>query len=273
LDPTRALYVDTLDGRASNRYFYRTANVDGAHNQSPLGVATPPVTLPSTAAPQGPTVLGAAGGDGSVTISFTAVADPTVTTYRVYRAATVADAGDIRNMTVVATVTDGRPPAGRVAPLVASDATVVPYQTYFYRVTAVLAGGGDSPPSSAVSARSFDGRPPPEPIWQRSEWVKLDSTGVEHEFAETDPTLIPVLAVQLSFASQTFARILIQNVNAGRARPAGPWLSPATAVGATTAFKTYLRGLSPAFAQSLQSRAVALGGLEALSAVRSVAAP
>lgn len=51
LDPDLRAYVDTLDGRAGNRYLYRAVAVDLAHNRSPLGPAGPPVWLPDTVPP------------------------------------------------------------------------------------------------------------------------------------------------------------------------------------------------------------------------------
>ncbi|MGZ3626553.1 MAG: hypothetical protein ACXVDN_02650, partial [Ktedonobacteraceae bacterium] len=46
LDPALRASIDTLDGRATNRYFYRVASIDQAQNRSGLSLASPPVYLP-----------------------------------------------------------------------------------------------------------------------------------------------------------------------------------------------------------------------------------
>src|SRR5581483_1212171 len=49
-------YVDTLDGRSSNRWFYRSAYVDNAHNVSGLSLSSPPVYLHDVVPPRTPVV-------------------------------------------------------------------------------------------------------------------------------------------------------------------------------------------------------------------------
>jgi hypothetical protein len=274
VDPngTASAYLDTLDGRASNVYFYRTAKVNRANTVGKLGTSTPPVVLPPTSVPAAPTLLSALGGDGAVAISFLAVADPAVTAYHVYRAQSSGLADDVRTMQVVATVTDTRPLTDRSIPLAFSDTSVTPYQDYFYRITAVL-GGVDLPASRVVTARAFDGAPPPEPTWQRSEWIKLDAAGNEHSFTETDPTLVAVLAVKIQFASSTVARALVQVQSGTSFKAASAWLDPTSLAASTVTFATYLRGRDPTSPQTIRSRAVSRGGLEALSAPRVIPAP
>jgi len=269
-------FTDLLDGRATNRYFYRTTLVDEAQNQSKLGVATPPVLLPVTAVPEAPRLATALGGDRSVALSLLAVADPAVVSYKIYRANSPQGANDVRSMQPpIATVNDTRDVSQRANPLpLPPDTNVVPYQDYFYRVTANLPGGGESPPSAVMSARPFDGTPPPEPTWERSEWVKLDDTGIEHPFTDTDPDLIPALAVRLSFASATVARAMIQLLNGDISQPLSPWLAPLKGgTAGTTTFAAHLTTLPPTVPRTLQSRAVTQGGREALSNPQTVPAP
>jgi hypothetical protein len=268
----RRIFVDSLDGRARNRYFYRSAWIDTAHNLGPLGMATPPVYLPPTALPQAPALVAAAGGDRSVALSINPALDPTIDTYRIYRVETAAAAQDIRLMDNVATVTDTRSPADRTGPFTATDATVVPYQDYFYRVTAVSPDGRESPASTALGARAFDASPPPEPTWERSEWIKLDGAGAEHPFSDAGAGLVPVIAVSVRFASTTVARALFQEVVDATGRAVSGWITPAPD-GGDLLVATFIRNLDPTVAHTLRSRALSVGGVEALSAVREVSAP
>jgi hypothetical protein len=269
----RAAYTDILDGRAVNRYFYRTADADGVHNVSLLGTSTPPVFLPETAVPEGPRLLGAVGGDRSITLSLLGVSDPAVDTYRIYRSDSEQAAHDIRNMGPPHIVTvDSRPVPERGSPLPIADANVAPYRNYFYRATALLPSGDETPASAAISARAFDDMPPSEPTWQRSEWIKLDASGGEHPYTDTDPALRPAIAVRFSYASGSVSRALVRAISPGGSRPVSPWLDPNA--GATTVqFVGYLTGLAPSVANVLRVRAINRGGIEALSAAREVSIP
>ena len=66
--PNAALraYVDTLDGRSTNRYFYRSAYVDEAHNLSQLSLSSPPIWLPDLAPPNKPRLLKTLGDNRSI---------------------------------------------------------------------------------------------------------------------------------------------------------------------------------------------------------------
>ena len=230
--------------------------------------------LPPTAVPQSPTLLGAFGGDRTVTVSFLAVEDASVTSYRVYRADSVGAADDIRLMQVVATVTDNRSADQRTTPLSEPDTSVVPYTQYYYRVTAVITGNGDSPESAVATAKAFDGAAPPEPTWERAEWIKLDSSGGEHQFTEQDPSLTPALAVRLAFSSASVAQAALEVVNGSFASQVSPWLDPLPGEGAgMTRFATYLRSLSPTRQQVLLAQATNKGGTSATSTTHSVSPP
>lgn len=273
--PSAALssYEDTLDGRATNVYFYRTAKVNRAHTVGDLGVSTPPVLLPPTSIAVPPTLLGALGDDGAVVLTWRAVTDPLVAAYRVYRASTVGAADDVQMMDLVTTVSDHRPPASRTAPLTFSDTTVRPYQGYFYRVTAVLADSSDSPASAVLSSRAFDGAPPPEPSWDRAQWVKLDGAGAEQPFSASTPGLIPALAIKLSYARASVARVLIQAVDGTHSRAVSAWLTPASLADTASTIEGYVTILNPSFGYALVARAVGRGGQEASSQPRAVPAP
>lgn len=91
-------HVDTLDGRSTNRYFYRTAYVDGAHNRGPLGPATVPVWLPDVTPPESPKVTKALGGDRQIALQWAAPATPGARRYRVYRTEDPESTRDLRLM-------------------------------------------------------------------------------------------------------------------------------------------------------------------------------
>jgi hypothetical protein len=272
-------FTDILDGRATNVYFYRTTLVDAAQNQSDLkkSLSTPPVKLPPTAVPQAPSFATVLGDDRAIQLSILALTDPTVVSYHIYRADSAQKGNDLRTMDPLVVVNDTRPVNQRANPLpVPPDTAIVAYQDYFYRVTAILPAPatGESPPSAVVSARAFDGLPPPEPTWQRLAWVTLDASGTEHPFTDTDPSLVAAIAVQLSYASATVARAVLQSLNGAAPRAVSPWLAPSlSADGATTTFSAYVRGLNPAVSQTIGARAFSLGGIEKSSASQTVNPP
>ena len=56
-------YMDTLDGRATNRYLYRAVYVDAAQNRSAMGPIGTPVRLPNVVPPRAPAITRVTGGD------------------------------------------------------------------------------------------------------------------------------------------------------------------------------------------------------------------
>ncbi len=75
--PILRAFIDTFDGRLSNRYFYRAAYVDSVHNRSKeLSLATPPVSLPLVVAPRSPVIGKVAAGDRAITLSWSSNRQP-----------------------------------------------------------------------------------------------------------------------------------------------------------------------------------------------------
>lgn len=181
-DPALRVFVDTLDGRARNRYLYRAAYVDGAHNRSALGTAGPPVVLPPVAPPRAPVLSearagGAAGAlDGAVSLRWRASREPALAGYRVYRAAAGAAAAgtiDLRAMALVAELPVAAEPAARPRELSWTD-TALAAGTYHYRLAAFDSHGNASPASPAAVVRPVvDPRPAP-PSWGP---VQVDAAG------------------------------------------------------------------------------------------------
>ena len=98
LHPRSGTYTDALDGRARNRYFYRAAYVDRAHNRSALSLATPPVYLPDLIPPAKPQILKILGVDRGVRLQWAAHREPGMDRYLIYRADNRDDGRDVRLM-------------------------------------------------------------------------------------------------------------------------------------------------------------------------------
>ncbi len=161
-------YLDTLDGKAENRYLYRAAYVDGAQNQSKLSLATPPVWLPDSIPPQAPVLTSALGGDQSITLRWRSNQEADLAEYRIYRAETPEQAEHIRLMSLIASVPEPAAPDARPAEIVWTDTPVQGLVTRTYRLVAVDAASNPSPPSAAVSARAHDEALPVPPALNTS---------------------------------------------------------------------------------------------------------
>jgi hypothetical protein len=165
-DASLRAFVDTLDGRSTNRYFYRSCYVDGAHNRSPLSLSGPPVWLPNVVPPRAPVITKVLGGDRQITLRWASNREADLVEYRIYRAESEDAARDIRLMTLV-----------HAEPVAAADITTPPVEviwtdtgvnglvTYHYRLVAVDDAGNVSVASPSVSARAFDDSRPAPPTW------------------------------------------------------------------------------------------------------------
>ncbi len=91
-------FPDRLDGRAANRYFYRTSLVDAAGNRGPMGEATPPVYLPRLFPPASPVAVGVRGMDRGVLIHVALPVDAEVHRLDLYRTGDTEAAHDLRLM-------------------------------------------------------------------------------------------------------------------------------------------------------------------------------
>lgn len=167
LDPDQRAFIDTLDGSATNRYFYRAAFVDGAHNLGPLGLSSPPVYLPNVVPPRAPVITKILGGDRQITIKWASNREPDLAEYRVYRTDKEEATRDVRLMTLLDTLTiEPTPdPADRPAEVTWTDAPVPGLVTFYYRLAAVDDAGNASVPSRVVVGRAFDDSRPHPPTW------------------------------------------------------------------------------------------------------------
>lgn len=163
-----------LNGRARNRYLFRAAYVNGAHQQSALGPSSPPVYLHKVEPPRTPAITRILGGDRQITVTFASNREEDLVEYRIYRADTERQASDIRLMTLVGVVPETVADPG-LRPNERTYVDGVPAGIGLtYRMTAIDSAGNVSRPSPAVSARGFDLALPAAPQWVSGEWVMFD---------------------------------------------------------------------------------------------------
>jgi hypothetical protein len=161
-------YVDRFDGRLTNRYFYRAASVDAAHNRSKdLSLATPPVAVPKVVAPRAPVFTQAFGGDGQVSLKWISNIEPDLASYRVYRTDDADRARDVDLMTLVHT--QPVEPGTRPAVVTWIDTSAEAGTPLYYRLVAADSSGNLSGPSASISARAFQS-PPAQPKLATPVW-------------------------------------------------------------------------------------------------------
>ncbi len=154
---TLRIYIDTLDGRSSNHYFYRAAYMDGAHNNSQLSISSPPVYLPNVVPPRAPVITKVVGGDRKITLKWASNREPDLKEYRVYRADSKEMARDLRLMALIHT--EPPPDDGstvRQAEVEWTDNPDTVLKTFYYGVVSVDETGNLSKPSAIVAGRAFD---------------------------------------------------------------------------------------------------------------------
>lgn len=187
----RRAYIDTLDGRTSNYYFYRSAFVDGAHNRSDgLSLATPPVFPPDVVPPRTPVFTKVLGAERHIVLRWASNREPDLAEYRIYRNESLDGARDLRLMTLA--YTEAAPqnvdPMGRPAELSWEDRGVVSGRSYWYRIVALDASNNVSTPSQPVEARAYRIGPPPPPEWRSGTWTASRSA-VQLEWTSSEPGL------------------------------------------------------------------------------------
>lgn len=199
IDPSLRAHIDRLDGRSTNRYFYRVAFIDRAQNPGPLGPSSPPVYLPDVLPPRAPVftrVLAGdstqtAPGDGKITLRWASNREKDLASYRVYRTAVEADARDVRLMNLLADVATPPGPADtRPAEEVWVDTNAKALVTYLYRLVAVDAAGNHSVPSPPIAARAYDTALPVAPVLTVSWVTQGGTTRAEVSWTSPDEVLL-----------------------------------------------------------------------------------
>ena len=210
VDPSLRAYLDTIDGRSSNRYFYRCLYTDGAHNRGALSLSGPPVWLYKVIPPRTPLLTKIVGGELAVELHWASNREPDLASYLVYRTDTAADARDARLMTLVRTesVPPGDPSA-RPAEIIWTDTAVLGLVTYYYRLAATDAEGNVSPPSAAASGRAHDEALPVPPVPTVAWTTVAGSQRAQVSWTSQDETLLQRL-------------VGVSWVDLGQWRPPGP---------------------------------------------------
>jgi len=171
-DASLRAYLDALDGRSTNRYFYRSAYVDGAHNRSPLSLSGPPVWLPNVVPPRAPVITKILGGDRQITLHWASNREADLAEYRVYRAESEDAARDLRLMTLVHTeVVPPGDPATRPAELEWMDLGLVAGRSHWYRIAAVDIAGNVSGPTDVMEMQAFRFGSPSAPVFSSADWA------------------------------------------------------------------------------------------------------
>ena len=98
VDEDLRAYIDQLDGRSTNRYFYRAAYVDGANNRSDLSLSSPPVWMSDVVPPAKPQLLKVLGGEHRITLRWRAHSESGMRRYQIYRSEIKEHGRDIRLM-------------------------------------------------------------------------------------------------------------------------------------------------------------------------------
>lgn len=188
---TLCAYVDTLDGRSANLYFYRALNVSSVHTRGDLGFATPPVVCPDVVAPKSPVITKVVGGDREITLSWASNREPDLARYRVYRTDDEDKARDVRLMTLVhtAAIPPGNP-VSRPSEVIWTDRPVSGGKNLYYRLVAEDGDNNASEPCPCAVTRAFDDSRPSPPAWGSTNQTL---TGLELNFTLADSSHSPMV--------------------------------------------------------------------------------
>lgn len=209
VDPALRAWVDRLDGRARNRFFYRTAFIDDAQNRGELGLSSPPVYLRNVAPPRRPVFIRALAGDPDtgapqdrkITLVWASNRETDLVAYRLFRTADPDNARKTRLMDLVAEIpVPPGDPAARPGENVFLDQDLPGLVTFTYRLEAVDDAGNRSQPSEPITARAFDTTLPEVPEVTLA-WVEQAGT----------------TRAQLDWVTEH--EVMVQ-----RREPGGPWI-------------------------------------------------
>ena len=209
VDPALRAFIDRLDGRARNRFFYRTGFVDDAQNPGPLGLSSPPVYLRNVAPPRRPVFIRALAGDPAagasqdrkITLVWASNREPDLAVYRLFRTAEADNARTTRLMDLIAEIAvPAGDPALRPGENLFLDADVPGLVTFTYRMEALDTAGNRSQPSDPIAARAFDAGLPQVPATTLA-WVEQAGT----------------TRAQLDWTTEH--EVMVQ-----RREPGGPWI-------------------------------------------------
>jgi hypothetical protein len=176
LDVNQRAFIDTLDGRSTNRYFYRAAFVDAALKLGPLGLSSPPVYLPNVVPPRVPVITKILGGERQITIKWASNREPDLAGYRIYRTEIEESARDVRLMEIIATLTQANINLSDPSVEWTDNHNLIGGRKYYYRLAAVDTSGNESKPTPVKMETAVDNRVPPPPIWTEQTWLLRSQT-------------------------------------------------------------------------------------------------
>ncbi|MGN8106877.1 hypothetical protein ACTJLB_02680 [Paraburkholderia sp. 22098] len=196
IDPALRRYLDTLDGRGTNRYFYRAVYVDGAHNRSAPSLSGPPIWLPNVVPPRAPVLTRAVGGERRIELAWASNREQDLAAYRVYGTDDPAASRDHRAMRLLATIAVGAgDPSARPASLNWAHEDLPGLVNRWYAITAVDVADNESADSRIACARAFDEAlpvvPPLTAAWTAAvppaqaqvSWSAIDEARLERRVA------------------------------------------------------------------------------------------
>ena len=173
---TLRAFVDTLDGRSTNRYFFRSAYVDDVHNRSEeLSLSSPPIYLRNVIPPRAPVITKVLSGDQEITLKWASNRETDLKEYRIYRTQSKDGARDLRLMGKPIHKKNVAPgdPSTRPSELEWIDKPVQGLVNFYYRLVAEDEAGNVSDSSLVVSSRAYDLSPPPPPKPTGAVWVDV----------------------------------------------------------------------------------------------------
>lgn len=236
------IYIDALDGRATNRYFYRAAYVDEVQNLGQLSLSSPPVYLPNVVPPQAPVITKVLGGDREITLQWASNREPDLVSYRVYRTEDKQKTRDIRLMKLVHT---NPVPSGdlisRPAVVSWTDKPVPGLREFWYCIVAVAKPDSNSPldgvekfskPSQVYRMRAYDLTPPDPPTLTKVDWVRVDFANNVSSWSDPiPPNKSWTPAVHLEWAgaeAETKLLVQVKRSSDESFSSASGWLEPGT---------------------------------------------
>ena len=208
-DSSLLLYSDaTLDGRGTNRYFYKVNTTASNGLSSEFGESTLPVEAPRTTPPPRPVITSITGGEKQIIIKWAKNPGVGIAGYLLYRTDSKKVADWRRMQLIKANDADtysveisGDLPQKEFEFI---DDRVMPRRPYFYAVVAVgLSDEGKwlkSRSSLPRSGQAYDLTPPEPPVWDpvNSAWVYIDDNDVVYEWgADLSSAVNPRPAVRL----------------------------------------------------------------------------
>ncbi len=196
-EPVDALsYEDRFEARGRGFVLYRVRAQDDSGNESAWGATHPPVHIRRVDPPRMPRVLSVTAEENAITFTWTAIDDPDLQDYLLWRGSDAASLADVRWEPEPEVVT----PAATGPTESYTDDGLVGGTDVYYRLAARDTFGNVSQATPVFAGRAIDTTPPESPEWEAVEWRKIrGSDGALLAWSETeDPadTYTPVVCLR-----------------------------------------------------------------------------